>query len=90
MRLAEIRNLDIEDLISFLEENYSQVMKKIWRTSDKVIGVFVRDELAYRTLSEQVLIVTLEHDVVGNICNLTILPAGGGGRPLAPRFGITR
>ncbi len=78
MGILEVRNLDIEVLISFLNEDYSQTIKRVWRTSENIYGIFVRDEIAYRTMSEQIVLIVLEHDITNNFCRLDIVPAGGG------------
>ncbi len=75
LRVAELRNLDIEILVSFLEKKYSQIIEQVWRTSDRVFGVFARDEIAYSNIRQQVILVILEHDITNNACTVKIVPS---------------
>ena len=78
MAIFQIYDLDIDTLLSFMKENYGGLIKRTWTTPENVYGVFLQDELVYRTMSEQVILIVLEHTIENNECRLEIIPAGGG------------
>jgi predicted Zn finger-like uncharacterized protein len=72
-----IRNLDIDVLLAFLQE-YAKDMKKVWQCGNMVNGVFVRSELALRTVSEQSITIVVRHSFEKAECELDALATGGG------------
>ncbi|TFG15564.1 hypothetical protein EU537_00660 [Candidatus Thorarchaeota archaeon] len=78
MAIFDIKNLDIDTLVSFLRKHYGGVIKRTWKTPEYVYGVFLEDELVYRTMNEQVILIVLEHAIENNECSLEVIPAGGG------------
>ncbi|RDE17963.1 MAG: hypothetical protein C4K49_00045 [Candidatus Thorarchaeota archaeon] len=78
MRAFSIRGLDIEVLLDFLSEKYANVLKRIWRTETCIRAVFVQNEMAWRTVSEQAIIVLVDHDVDTNTCATEVVATSGG------------
>ncbi|MBS3795732.1 MAG: hypothetical protein KGY80_12580 [Candidatus Thorarchaeota archaeon] len=78
MPIFEITDLDIEILLSFLDETYSDIMKRVWRTPDHIFAVFITDELVLRTFSEQAIYIIVEHDRQPNKCRLDVSGLAGG------------
>ena len=83
-----IRDLDINVLLSFLQE-YAKDMKKVWQCGDMVNGVFVRSELALRTVSEQSITIVVRHSVEKAECELDAIATGGGTGLLRIDWGST-
>jgi len=73
-----ISGLEIDVLLQSLSEKYSTALKRIWHSPAQVNAVFVRDELVLRTLSEQAVVVVVEHDVAANTCKVQCLALAGG------------
>lgn len=78
MITLDIRGLDVDVLLESLSEEYSTALKRIWRSQNQVNAVFVRDELVIRTMSEQAVVVIVEHDVNANTCKVQCLALAGG------------
>ncbi|TFH08035.1 MAG: hypothetical protein E4H14_07250 [Candidatus Thorarchaeota archaeon] len=73
-----IRNLDIDPLIAFLRGDYSNAFEKVWECGNLVNAVFIRSELALRTISEQVIAIVVRYHKDDKECELSVIAAGGG------------
>lgn len=82
-----IRGLDVAVLLESLSEKYSTALKRIWHGETQINAVFVRDELVLRTMSEQAVVVVLEHDITSNVCEVRCLATAGGSGFLRVSYG---
>jgi hypothetical protein len=82
-----VRNLEIDSLLSLLREDYSDRLEKIWECGRMINAVFIRSELALRTMSEQTITIIVQHYVENNECEITVLSSGGGEGLLRIDFG---
>jgi len=73
-----VRNLEIDSLLSLLREDYSDKLEKVWECGGMINAVFIRSELALRTMSEQTITIIVQHYVESNECEITVLSSGGG------------
>ncbi|MFW9767460.1 MAG: hypothetical protein ACFFF9_00710 [Candidatus Thorarchaeota archaeon] len=82
-----VRNIEIDSLLSLLREDYSDKLEKVWECGGMINAVFIRSELALRTMSEQTITIIVQHYVEINECEITVLSSGGGEGLLRIDFG---
>ncbi len=73
-----IRNIEIDPLLSLLREDYSDRLEKVWESGGMVNAVFIRSELALRTMSEQTITIIVQHYIKARECEITVISSGGG------------
>ncbi|MFW9907672.1 MAG: DUF6054 family protein [Candidatus Thorarchaeota archaeon] len=66
-------------VIDYLTRNYSKVARKVWRTDQITIGLFIHEEYVFRTGSYQTLTTVVESEGNSNRCTVTVVGSGGGG-----------
>jgi uncharacterized protein (UPF0212 family) len=74
----KIKNLDIEPLLSFLRDSYSNIFERVWECGNTTNAVFIASELALRTFSEQTITVVVQYYLDNNECEISVIAAGGG------------
>jgi predicted Zn finger-like uncharacterized protein len=72
MITLSFRGLDANALIAHLSQEYSTVLKRIWRNEYQTIAVFARDE----TYFDQAILIVLEHEIKPNICKVECAAIG--------------
>jgi len=73
-----IGNAEIEQVLSFLHSDYSNVLAKVWESGDMTNAVFVQTEMAYRTVTEQTITIVMQYHTETHSCDLTAVASGGG------------
>ena len=82
-----IRSIEIDPLLSLLRQDYSDKLEKVWESGRMINAVFIRSELAIRTMSEQTITIIVQHYKDDRECELTIISSGGGEGLLRIDFG---
>ena len=77
----------MEPLLSLLRADYSDKLEKVWESAGMINAVFIRSELAIRTLSEQTITIIIQHNKADRECEITIISSGGGEGLLRIDFG---
>jgi DNA-directed RNA polymerase subunit RPC12/RpoP len=73
----ELDLFEIDSLLSFLRQNYSGVLQRIWQEGSKTLAVFIHEEYVWRTSSNQTITVILEYDAQDGRCKLVVVASGG-------------
>jgi hypothetical protein len=66
-------------IIEYLSRNYSKVTRKVWKTDQLTIGLFIHEEYVFRTSSYQTLTTVVESAGDFGDCSITAIGSGGGG-----------
>jgi len=82
-----IRNFEMDPLFSLLRADYSDKLEKVWESGGMINAVFIRSELAIRTLSEQTITIIVQYYIEDRTCEITIISSGGGDGLLRIDFG---
>ncbi|MBY8997518.1 MAG: hypothetical protein KGD60_07290 [Candidatus Thorarchaeota archaeon] len=69
---------DVEDIISLLKKKHGADYARIWRIDGRTIGVFSFERSGLATQAGYVNLITLDHDIITENCDITIIGAGGG------------
>jgi hypothetical protein len=73
-----VRNIEIDSLLTLLREDYSDKLEKVWESGGMINAVFIRSELAIRTMSEQTITIIVQHYKEDRECEITVISSGGG------------
>jgi hypothetical protein len=73
-----VQNVQIDILLSLLRAEYSDVLEKVWESGGMINGVFIRSELAMRTIADQTVTVILQYYKEKRECEVTVVSSGGG------------
>lgn len=66
-------------IIDYLSRSYSKVIRRIWRTEEQTIALFIHEEYVFRTSSYQTLTTVVESSGDFGDCTVTAIGSGGGG-----------
>jgi predicted Zn finger-like uncharacterized protein len=69
---------DAEDIVRLLKKSHGADYSRIWRIDGRTIGVFSFERGGLVTYAGYVNLVTLDHDRSTELCDITIIGAGGG------------
>jgi DNA-directed RNA polymerase subunit RPC12/RpoP len=72
-----IRGLDIEELVRYLSDMNSNVVRRIWRSEYRVISVFLQEIYMRGTLMETAFLIIVDHDLHKNECNIEATGTAG-------------
>ena len=87
MVMFVIRKMEIDILLSKLKESYSNKLEKVWESGDMINAVFIQSELAFRTVSEQIITIIVQYYRNLRECEITNICSGGGDGLLRIDFG---
>ena len=66
-------------VLDYLSSTYAKVTRKVWRTQELTIGIFIHEEYVFRTSSYQTLTTVVESTGEFGDCTITVFGSGGGG-----------
>ena len=79
MRQVTVPGEYTQMIIDYLSRNYAKVTRKIWRTDQQTIALFIHEEYVFRTSSYQTLTTIVESTGDFGQCTVTAIGSGGGG-----------